>query len=39
MSAQAHPRFALRPFLAEDAPFLAEIFRDSITELTSDDYS
>jgi putative acetyltransferase len=39
MSAQAHPKFALRPFLAEDAPFLAEIFRESITELTSDDYS
>ena len=39
MSAQAHPQFALRPFLAEDTPFLAEIFRDSITELTSDDYS
>jgi putative acetyltransferase len=39
MSAQAHPRLALRPFLAEDTPFLAEIFRESITELTSDDYS
>jgi putative acetyltransferase len=39
MSAQAHPRLALRPYLAEDAPFLAEIFRESITELTSDDYS
>jgi putative acetyltransferase len=39
MSAQAHPRFALRPFLAEDTPFLAEIFRESIAELTSDDYS
>ncbi|AXK79326.1 GNAT family N-acetyltransferase [Pseudolabrys taiwanensis] len=39
MSAQAHPQFALRPFLAEDAPVLAEIFRESITELTGDDYS
>lgn len=39
MSAQAHPQFALRPFLAEDAPVLAEIFRASILELTGDDYS
>ncbi|HEY6831340.1 MAG TPA: GNAT family N-acetyltransferase [Pseudolabrys sp.] len=39
MSAQAHPTFALRPFLAADAPLLAEIFRESITQLTSDDYS
>jgi putative acetyltransferase len=31
--------FALRPFLAEDAPLLAEIFRNSIAELTGDDYS
>ncbi|MCK9919066.1 GNAT family N-acetyltransferase [Microbacteriaceae bacterium K1510] len=39
MSAQAHPQFALRPYLAEDAAVLAEIFRESITELTGDDYS
>jgi putative acetyltransferase len=39
MSAQAHPKLALRPFLPADAPLLAEIFRESITELTGDDYS
>lgn len=39
MSAQAHPKFALRPYLADDAPLLAEIFRESILELTGDDYS
>jgi putative acetyltransferase len=39
MSAVAHPTFALRPFLIEDTPLLAEIFRASITELTADDYS
>ena len=39
MSAQAHPKFALRPYLAEDAAVLAEIFRDSVTELTGEDYS
>ena len=37
--AQAHPKFALRPYLAADAPLLAEIFRESVTELTGDDYS
>ena len=37
--ARAHPTFALRPFLAEDAPVLAEIFREAIAELTADDYS
>lgn len=31
--------FALRPFLIEDTPLLAEIFRASIEELTADDYS
>lgn len=36
---RATPELALRPFLAEDAPLLAEIFRESILELTSDDYS
>jgi putative acetyltransferase len=39
MMAQAHPKLALRPFLAEDTPLLAEIFRAAITELTGDDYS
>jgi len=39
MSAQAHPKFALRPYLAADAPVAAEIFREAITELTGDDYS
>ena len=39
MMARAHPSFALRPFLAEDAPLLAEIFRASIEELSADDYS
>ena len=39
MSAQAHPNFALRPFLAEDAVVLSEIFRASVLELTGDDYS
>jgi putative acetyltransferase len=39
MSAQANPKFALRPFLPADVTVLAEIFRDSIAELTSDDYS
>ena len=39
MMARAHPQFALRPFLVEDTPLLAEIFRASIDELTADDYS
>ena len=38
MSAVAAPQFALRPFLAEDAAVVAEIFRESIAELTGDDY-
>jgi putative acetyltransferase len=37
--ATANPKLAMRPFLAEDVPLLAEIFRASITELTADDYS
>lgn len=37
--ATASPKLALRPFLPEDTPLLAEIFRESILELTSDDYS
>ena len=39
MSAQAHPTLALRPMLPADAPLLAEIFRESVAELTGDDYS
>jgi putative acetyltransferase len=37
--AQALPKPALRPFLAEDAPVLAAIFAASIEELTGDDYN
>jgi putative acetyltransferase len=32
-------QIALRPFLPDDAALLAEIYRASIEELTSDDYS
>ncbi|MEA2872619.1 MAG: putative acetyltransferase [Hyphomicrobiales bacterium] len=39
MMARAHPSFALRPFLTEDTPLLAAIFRASIEELSADDYS
>jgi putative acetyltransferase len=39
MMAQAHPKLALRPYLAEDAALLREIFREAIAELTADDYS
>jgi len=39
MMARAHPSFALRPFLPQDAPLLADIFRASIEELTEDDYN
>jgi putative acetyltransferase len=39
MTAQAKRKPALRPFLAADAPLLAEIFRASVAELTGDDYS
>ena len=37
--ATATPKLALRPFLPTDAPLLAEIFRESVLELTADDYS
>ena len=37
--ATAHPKLALRPYLAVDTPLLAEIFRESVTDLTADDYS
>jgi putative acetyltransferase len=39
MSARAKPEFALRPYLPQDAPVLAEIFRASIEELTEEDYN
>jgi putative acetyltransferase len=39
MTASAHPKLAMRPFLPADVPLLAEIFRASIAELTADDYS
>jgi putative acetyltransferase len=39
MMAMAHPKLALRPMLPADVPLLREIFRDSIEELTADDYS
>jgi putative acetyltransferase len=38
MNAQARPKLAMRPMLAEDVPLLAEIFRSSIEELSADDY-
>ncbi len=37
--ATAHPKLALRPYLVGDTPVLAEIFRESVTDLTADDYS
>jgi putative acetyltransferase len=37
--AQALPKPALRPFLAEDTPVLTAIFVASIEQLTGDDYS
>ena len=39
MMAMAHPKLALRPYLAEDAALLREIFRDSIADLTDEDYT
>ena len=36
--AQSLPKYALRPFLAEDTPTLAAIFTAAIQELTGDDY-
>jgi putative acetyltransferase len=39
MIAVAHPKLSLRPYLPADAPLLREIFRDSIEELTADDYT
>ena len=39
MMAVAKPTFALRPYLPQDAPMLAEIMRASVEELTEDDYT
>lgn len=39
MSAQAYPKFGLRPFLPTDTPLLAGIFREAVAELTDDDYT
>jgi len=39
MTSRARPPAGLRPFLPDDAPLLAEIFRASVGELTSDDYT
>ncbi len=39
MMAVTYPKLGLRPFLPDDAPLLREIFRDSIEELTADDYT
>ena len=39
MMAVAHPKTGLRPYLPADAVLLAEIFRASVEELTTEDYS
>jgi putative acetyltransferase len=39
MMARAHPKIALRPYLADDAPLLAEIFRASDMDLTAEAYT
>jgi putative acetyltransferase len=39
MTSAAKSSAGLRPYLAADAPLLAEIFRASITELAADDYN
>jgi len=39
MIAVAHPKLGLRPFLPADTPLLREIFRDSIEDLTAEDYT
>jgi putative acetyltransferase len=38
MTAPAQTKLGLRPYLPDDAPLLAEIFRASVEELTGDDY-
>ncbi|MBN8919810.1 MAG: GNAT family N-acetyltransferase [Rhizobiales bacterium] len=37
--ARANPTIGMRPFLAADTPLLAEVFRQSIEDLTAEDYS
>ena len=37
MIARGKPQFALRPYLPQDTPFLAEIFRASVEGLTEDE--
>ncbi|MEG6510000.1 GNAT family N-acetyltransferase [Methyloligella sp. 2.7D] len=39
MSAQAVPDLAVRPMLPGETPALAEIFRESVMQLTSEEYS
>jgi putative acetyltransferase len=39
MNPRETPKLAMRPLLPTDAPFLAEILRASIEDLTADDYS
>jgi putative acetyltransferase len=39
MTPRSQPQLAMRPMLPADLPLLAEIFRASIEELTTDDYS
>jgi putative acetyltransferase len=39
MTARGKPQFALRPYLPQDTPFLAEIFRASVEGLTEEDYT
>jgi len=39
MNPRALPHLAMRPMLPTDVPLLADIFRASIEELTTDDYS
>ena len=39
MTVRANPQIKLRPFLPQDAPLLADIFRAAIEELTQDDYN
>jgi putative acetyltransferase len=39
MSARPQTKLAMRPMLPTDVPFLAEIFRASIEELSANDYS
>ena len=38
MNTASQSNLGLRPYLPDDAPLLAEIFRASVEELTGDDY-